>query len=42
MHTPSGTPLADLAAEARRIVDSARQRGVTLRLLGGLAIRQHC
>jgi hypothetical protein len=43
MHTsPSKTPLADPSAEARRIVDGARRRGVTLRLIGGLAIRQHC
>jgi hypothetical protein len=42
MHRQDEVPLADLAAEARRIVDGARQRGVTLRLLGGLAIRQHC
>jgi hypothetical protein len=28
--------------EARRIVDAARERGVVLRLYGGLAVRAHC
>ena len=28
--------------EARRLVDAARSRGLTLRLLGGLAVREHC
>ncbi len=31
-----------MAAEARRIVDAARERGLTVRLLGGLAVRSHC
>ena len=33
---------ADSAEEAERIVRSARNYGVTLRLIGGLAIRFHC
>ena len=33
---------AEMAAEGRRIVDAARERGLTLRLLGGLAVRDHC
>lgn len=33
---------AEMAAEGRRIVDEARERGLTLRLLGGLAVRDHC
>jgi hypothetical protein len=28
--------------EARRLVDAARAEGLTLRLLGGLAVREHC
>jgi hypothetical protein len=31
-----------MAQEGRRIVDSARRRGVVLRLLGGLAVHEHC
>ncbi len=31
-----------MSAEARSIVDAARARGVVLRLLGGLAVREHC
>jgi len=31
-----------MAAEGRRIVDAARERGLTLRLIGGLAVRDHC
>jgi hypothetical protein len=31
----------DIAAEARRIIAAANQRGITLRLLGGLAIHLH-
>ena len=34
--------MADQPAEARRIVDRAREQGVILRLLGGLAARVHC
>lgn len=32
----------DMLAEARDIIDAARERGVTLRLFGGLAVRTHC
>jgi hypothetical protein len=39
---PRLEPLADQPAEARRIVDRAREQGVILRLLGGLAARVHC
>lgn len=35
-------PLADMVEEGRRIVDGAREQGVILRLLGGLAARFHC
>lgn len=31
-----------MATEGRRIVDAARERGLTLRLIGGLAVRDHC
>jgi hypothetical protein len=31
-----------MALEGRRIVAAARERGLTLRLLGGLAVRDHC
>jgi hypothetical protein len=34
--------LVDLGTEARRVVDAARERGVTLRVLGGLAVKLHC
>ena len=33
---------ADMATEARAIIDLAREQGLTLRLLGGLAVREHC
>ena len=33
---------AQMATEGRRIVDAARERGLTLRLIGGLAVRAHC
>ena len=32
----------DMVAEARRIIDAARERGIVLRLFGGLAVREHC
>jgi hypothetical protein len=35
------TILADLTAEARRVVEAAAERDLTLRLLGGVAIRIH-
>ncbi len=28
--------------EARRLVDGARSQGITLRLIGGLGVREHC
>jgi hypothetical protein len=34
-------PLADIVAEARRLTDGAQQSGVTVRLLGGLAVHEH-
>jgi hypothetical protein len=35
------TILSDLTAEARRVVEAAAERNLTLRLLGGVAIRIH-
>jgi hypothetical protein len=32
----------DMADEARRLIDAARAEGFTLRLLGGLGVREHC
>jgi len=32
----------EMLAEGRRLVDAARAEGLTLRLLGGLAVREHC
>ena len=34
-------PLADMEDEARRVLAGAEDRGVTLRLMGGLAVRLH-
>ncbi len=31
-----------MAAEGKRLVDAARARGLTIRLIGGLAVRDHC
>jgi hypothetical protein len=31
-----------MAAEGKALVDAARERGLTLRLVGGLAVRDHC
>lgn len=31
-----------MAQEGRRIVDTARARGIVLRMLGGLAVHEHC
>jgi hypothetical protein len=31
-----------MIAEAKLIIDTARERGITLRLVGGLAVRFHC
>jgi hypothetical protein len=36
-----GAPLADMEDEARRVLAGAEERGVTLRLIGGLAVRLH-
>jgi len=38
----SGRPLPDILDEARRIVDLASKRALTLRLLGGVAVRLRC
>jgi len=32
----------DMIADARRIIDAAREQGIVLRLIGGLAVRFHC
>jgi hypothetical protein len=32
----------DMADEARRLIDAARAEGISLRLLGGLGVREHC
>jgi hypothetical protein len=32
----------DMIAEAKRVIDAAREQGIVLRLLGGLAVRFHC
>ena len=47
METPAPTELVlatreDLIAEAKSVIDAARSRGITLRLVGGLAVRFHC
>ena len=38
----NSTPNADILEEAIRIVDSARENQITLRLLGGMAVRFRC
>jgi hypothetical protein len=40
--TESEVPLKDLVDESRRVLDAARQRGVVVRLAGGLAIWHLC
>ena len=35
-------PSEDMILEARRIVDAARERGIVLRLIGGMAVRTLC
>lgn len=35
-------PLDNIQDEALRVVQTAQQQGITLRLLGGLAVRLHC
>jgi hypothetical protein len=37
----TGGPLADIVAEAERVLDAADAQGVVLRLIGGLAIHEH-
>jgi hypothetical protein len=37
----SGGPLADIVAEATRVLDAADAQGVVLRLIGGLAVHMH-
>jgi hypothetical protein len=39
---PEGFAPADMLDEGLRIIDAARERGIVLRLLGGLAVRVHC
>lgn len=40
--TQAATVRHDMRHEARRIIDAAREHGMVLRLLGGLAVREHC
>jgi hypothetical protein len=42
MTATESVPLKDLVAESRRVLDAARQRGVVVRLAGGLAIWHLC
>jgi hypothetical protein len=37
----TGAPLADIVAEASRVLDAADAQGVVLRLIGGLAVHMH-
>lgn len=37
-----GKPSADIVEETERILKASRERGILLRLMGGLAIRLHC
>jgi hypothetical protein len=37
----TGAPLADIVAEADRVLDAAEAQGVVLRLIGGLAVHAH-
>ena len=39
---PYGLDERGMLDEAHRIIDAARAEGVTLRLVGGLAVREHC
>jgi hypothetical protein len=39
---PYGLDERGMLGEAHRIIDAARAEGVTLRLVGGLAVREHC
>lgn len=38
----AGAILADVEAEASRIIETANRQGITLRALGGIAVRHHC
>jgi len=38
---PTGAPLADIVAEAERVLDAAEAQGVPLRLIGGVAVKLH-
>ena len=38
----SGKPLTDVVEEAKRVLKASADKGIILRLLGGLAIRLHC
>src|SRR5436853_530511 len=38
---PAGAPLADIVAEAERVLDAAEAQGVPLRLIGGVAVKLH-
>jgi hypothetical protein len=38
---PTGAPLADIVAEAGRVLDAAEAQGVPLRLIGGVAVKLH-
>jgi len=40
--TPAESARREMLADGRRLVDAARAEGLTLRLLGGLAVREHC
>ena len=40
--SPAEAPRRDMMREARRLIDTARDRGVVIRLFGGLAVREHC
>jgi hypothetical protein len=47
MQTPASTELVlatreEMIAETKGVIDAARKRGITLRLVGGLAVRFHC
>ena len=38
---PAATPLADIVAEAERLLEAARSSNVPIRLIGGLAVYFH-
>ena len=41
-HVVIGMPEADALQEALRIINTGEHEGITLRLLGGIAVRHHC